>query len=424
MLYPHQVKALDQTRGKDRVAYYLDMGLGKTFVGTEKMNELRQTENLVVCQKSKINDWMDHLTEHCTCPIFDLTKHLDDYLKAAGRKIGVINYDLVWRRPELANFTGALMLDESSEIQNEKAKRTKFILKMKPSAVILLSGTPVGGKYENLWSQLWLLGYNIKKPVYDSMYVNFYTMELGSGQFVKLVNKKTPYKNVERLKSKLREHGAIFQKTEEVFDLPTQNFQNVKVGTPKGYKKFLKEDFVLVQGDELVGDCSLTRLLNCRKLCGIYSKEKQDALKDLLNSTNDRLVIFYNFNRELELLKEICKDRPISEVNGSVKDLTAYETEEDSVTLVQYQAGAKGLNLQKANKIVYYTLPLSSENFEQSKKRIHRIGQNRPCYYYILLCQDTVEEDILDALKRKQDFTDDLFKEVTSGRRKKVRKQN
>lgn len=58
----------------------------------------------------------------------------------------------------------------------------------------------------------------------------------------------------------------------------------------------------------------------------------------------------------------------ISEVNGAVKDLAAYETEDNSVTLVQYQAGAMGLNLQKANKIVYFTLTDKSELFEQSKR--------------------------------------------------------
>lgn len=421
MLYHHQVTILDETDELNRVAYYMDMGLGKTFVGTEKMNRLNCKNNLVVCQKSKIKDWIDHLNQYSRFKVYDLTKHLKDYLEYDGQKVGVINYDLVWRRPELSGFDGCLMLDESSEIQNDKAKRTKFILKLKPTGVILLSGTPVGGRYENLWSQLHLLGYDISKSAYDSMYVNFYTLELPTGQYVKMIDKKTPYKNVERLKRKLREHGAVFQKTEEVFDLPDQNFQTVRVGTPKGYKKFLKEDYLMIGNDELVADCSLTKLLGCRKLCGIYSKEKQEAMKDLLNSTNDRLVIFYNFNAELELLKEICKDRPISEVNGHLRDLNAFENEDNSVTLVQYQAGAKGLNLQKANKIVYFTLPLSSENFEQSKKRIHRIGQDKPCYYYILECAGTIEEDILESLHRKQDFTDDLFREVIeSGRRKKL----
>ena len=97
--------------------------------------------------------------------------------------------------------------------------------------------------------------------------------------------------------------------------------------------------------------------------------------------------------------------------NGEIKDLKAYEESEDSVTIVQYQAGAMGLNLQKANKIIYFTLTDKSELFEQSKKRIHRIGQEQPCFYYILMCKGSVEEIILKTLEMRKDFTDELFNE-------------
>ena len=93
-----------------------------------------------------------------------------------------------------------------------------------------------------------------------------------------------------------------------------------------------------------------------------------------------------------------------------VKDLTAYETESYSVTLVQYQAGAMGLNLQKSNKIVYFSLTEESELFEQSKKRIHRIGQEKPCFYYLLICKNSIEDlEILPTLNVRKELTDDLF---------------
>lgn len=78
---------------------------------------------------------------------------------------------------------------------------------------------------------------------------------------------------------------------------------------------------------------------------------------------------------------------------------------------VQYQAGAMGLNLQKANKVIYFTLPQSSELFEQSKKRVHRIGQKNRCFYYYMMCSNSVEEVILETLNQRKDFTDELFKE-------------
>ena len=111
-------------------------------------------------------------------------------------------------------------------------------------------------------------------------------------------------------------------------------------------------------------------------------------------------------------MKEIVEglEKPISVINGSTKDLTAYDQESNSVTFVQYQAGAMGLNLQKSNKIIYFTLPQSSEHFEQSMKRIHRIGQKNNCFYYLLMVKNSVEEDILQTLKMRKDYDDELFK--------------
>lgn len=85
-------------------------------------------------------------------------------------------------------------------------------------------------------------------------------------------------------------------------------------------------------------------------------------------------------------------EKPYSIINGEIKDLKAYQENDDSVTIVQYQAGAMGLNLQQANKIIYFTLPLSSELFEQSRKRIHRIGQDKTCFYYYLITKGSIEE--------------------------------
>lgn len=420
-LYPHQIEALKDTEGFQNVAYFYDMGLGKTYLGSEAMIRYGCMNNLIVCQKSKIQDWIQHFIDNYPdYHVLDLTckqslMAFNSWSNANMKVVGVINYEMAWRRKDLLklkNFT--LMLDESSLIQNTSAKQTKFILKMNPSHVILLSGTPVGGKYENLWSQVHLLGWDISHKLYDKQYVNWETLTIGgSRKFVKTVNKDDPYKNVERLKQKMREHGAVFKKTEEVIDLPDQVFTEVRVQKPKEYRRFMKYRIITIEDHELIGDTSLTKLLYSRQICSQYNSHKLEAFRNLIESTNDRLIVFYSFNDELDKLKNICQElnRPTSEVNGHVKDLTAYEQENNSVTFCQYQSASKGLNLQKANKIIYFSLPLSSENFEQSKKRIHRIGQDQTCFYWIMITNGTVEEKILQTLKSKKDFTDELFRQ-------------
>lgn len=419
-LYAHQEAALNRTVNMNRVAYFHDMGTGKTFTGSEKMIHLGSNLNLIVCQKSKVDDWRNHFADHYKYDIsaYDLTKKAqwnDFWENPCGfrRRVGIINYDLLWRKKELLNLKDfTLMLDESSLIQNRKSNRCKFILKMNPANVILLSGSPVGGKYENLWSQVHLLGWDISERTYNTHYVNWKKINIG-GMIHKIVDKKDPYKNVDRLKQKMREHGCDFLKTEEVFDLPEQNFIHVNVPTTKEYRKFKKDKLVTVNGIEFVGDSILSDRLYQRQLCTAYNPNKIEAFKDLLESTQDRLIVFYQFNCELEALKAVCEwsQRPVAVVNGSVKDLTAYEEESNSVTLVQYQSGAMGLNLQKANKIIYFSLTESAEIWMQAHKRINRIGQNRPCFYYILKCENSIEELILDCLERGVDFTNELFKE-------------
>lgn len=423
-LFPHQSKALDETKDFKRVAYYLDMGLGKTFVGGEKAKQLDKPL-LVICQKSKIEDWVQHLVDIAGYDTFDLTdkKEMEFFMQVlngdpetANKTAGVINYDLVFRRSYFAHIAGfTLMLDESSIIQNEAAKRSKFILKMQPENVILLSGTPTAGKYEKLWSQLRLLGWNISKDLFYKQYVETEWIEDHNSGF--RIPHVVGYKNVDRLKKKLAEHGAIFMKSEEVFDLPEQMMIPIHSKPTKEYRKFMRDAVITIEGREFIGDTILSKRIYSRMMCSYLNRERVAAFKDLVQSTEDRLIVFYNFNEELNTMQAALAEleRPFSVVNGETKDLTAYEEHGDSITFVQYQAGAMGLNLQKANKIIYFSLTDRSELFEQSKKRIHRIGQEKPCFYYLMICPGTVEEDILHTLELRKDYTDELFKKYQEG---------
>lgn len=407
-LYPHQQKALDITKSRNRVAYYLDMGLGKTFVATEKAKQLGNNIILIVCQKSKLEDWKAHYEEYYTEYTPIIYKNILQTIEP--NTVVIINYELLTKREELKqlkNFT--LILDESSYIKNEKAKRSKFILSMKPHNVILLSGTPTGGKYEELYSQIRLLGWNISKTQYWNDYIDFILCNIGGRKFKKIIG----YKNIDTLKTKLREYGAVFMKTEEVFELPEIFNSVIRIKNIPKYKEFNKNRVVEVEDTELVGDTSLTKMLYLRQLAALYNKNKYDMLKELFVSTEDRIIIFYNFTEEYLRLKEVCKElhKPVSVINGDKRNLEAYENNDDAVVLIQYQAGAMGLNLQKSNKIIYFSLPLSSELFEQSKKRTHRIGQSRACSYYYLITEKSIEEKIFDTLKMRKDFTERLFEE-------------
>lgn len=422
-LFDYQQRALEHVAGKTHCAFYHDMGLGKTYTGSEKLRSLKFRVNLVVCQKSKINDWIEHFkSNYPEWNVYDLTNKVESTFYYWGAidpqenyredqpQVGVINYDLVWRRNGLLDLEGfAVMFDESSLLQNPTSKRTKFSMRIaeKASAVVLLSGTPTDGKYEQLWTQMHMLGWKISHGMFWQHYVDF-EWDTSEGFPIKKVK---GYKNEDRLVKKMKSCGCDFLKTEEVLELPEQRFVTVKVRWTREYANFARDGIVEVEGKEFVGDSTFADMLNRRLLAGAYSRNKLNAFADVLDSTNDRMVVFYNFNDELSELKKIAegKNRLYSEVNGSAHDLTLFEENDNAIVFVQYQAGAMGLNLQAAHYAVYFSPPLMSSLFEQSKKRIHRVGQDLPCTYYMLVSDKTIEQQIYATLAKRKDYTEQLF---------------
>lgn len=413
-LYQHQKDVLQQTEKYNKVAYYLDMGLGKTYCGSYKATSFNKPI-LIICPKSLIPQWIEHFNNvHGEWGTYDLTKkkRLEEFMGVERiNKVGIINYESAWRKPDLLKLRDfTLMLDESQAIANNTSKQTKGVLKLKFDNLILLSGTPCSNaRYDKLYTQLKMLGLHMNKRSYEDRYCNFFEMEKSGIKF-RILSKTNPYKNVDELKQVMRDLGCVFMRTDEVLDLPEQRFINVWVQPSKYYKTFVKDGYVDCGDTEYISSSPATDMLYARQLCN--SKEKLEMVKTLIEGTEDRVIIFYNFNCELELLQQLVQKlkRPISYVNGSVKNLNCYNNNSDSVTLVQYQSGSSGVNLQKANKMIYYSPPIKSDFFEQSKKRIHRIGQDNKCTYWKLITNNSIELNIYNTLAKKQDYNEELFK--------------
>lgn len=414
-LFKYQEEALERVHGKRRCAFYHDMGLGKTFTGATKLIGMGCMVNLVVCQKSKIGDWLDHLRDVEHVKAYDLTTGDAAMFRELAvfnspfQIFGVVNYDLLFRRDWSYLNDYGLMFDESSLLQNKSSKRTKAAMRLSDGAdaLVLLSGTPTDGKYERLWSQLHMLGWQIDEKLFWRQYVETETtMDEGFP-----VTKVVGYKNEERLVRKMRQCGCDFLKTEDVLDLPEQTFVRVAVPVSKEYREFARKHVVEAFGREFVGDTVFGDMTAKRMLAGAYSEAKAGAFGDILDSTSRRLVVFYNFDCELEAIEAELdrRGRPWSLLSGKSHELESFRQCGDGVAIVQYQAGAMGVNLQEANVCVYFSPPLASSLFEQSKKRIHRVGQDEPCTYYMLKSRGTIEEKIYSTLAKRQDYTERLF---------------
>lgn len=421
-LYPSQQAILDEVKDKNRVSFYLGVGSGKTWIGGEKLMSFGTSWNLIVCQRSQVEYWVNHFhTHYPEVTVTDLTKIAKMSLGHLRPGVMVINYELAFRRElllTLRNFS--LMLDESSLIQNMQAKRTKFILKLKPDNVVLLSGTPVSGgqldkdegliygRYENLISQLHLLGWKISKKSFWERYVNWELRQYGEVRVQEVVS----YKNIKELNSMLKTLGCVFRRTEDIVELPDFDEQTIYVSKIPAYNKMQRNGIVQIDDEELIGDLPMTKWLRLRQICAHHTKEKASVLADLLESLeNERVVIFYTFIPELEVIKNVVGDsRPFYQINGQVKDWDekAWNSPENSNAVVacQYNSGSRGHNMQAACHTIYMSVTDRAEYFDQSRGRIRRNGQkaDRVMYYHIV-CKGTVEEKQLASVRAGVDYT-------------------
>lgn len=411
MLYKYQHDIIDNLKPYNKCALYLEAGCGKTHTSSHKAVSYN-VPIIVVAPKAVIPQWFEHFKDnHPEWLLYDLSKkqQLADFVHAeAQNRCGIITYGLVWRRPELLKMKGyTLILDESHNICNPTSKQSKGVMKLKYDNLILLSGTPNGGSYEKLYTQMKMLGYKPNKKQFEDRYCNMFTMETGGVKF-KVLSKTKPYKNLDELNRILRDDlHCVFLKTNDVHELPEQRFIDVPIAVSKEYQKFLKDDYIDLGDREYIAGSPTDKLLYSRYLCGVDNKNKLDVLTTLLEGIEDRVIIFYNFKIEHDVLTKICK-KPVFTCDGSVKEIDKFKSIDNSVLLVQYQAGATGLNLQFCNKVIYFSPTLSSNLYEQSKARTWRIGQNNKCTYWLLTCG--VERDIMYSLDTQQDYTLKLFK--------------
>lgn len=213
---------------------------------------------------------------------------------------------------------------------------------------------------------------------------------------------------------KLKEMWAIISYAPDTSqmarELPSEIHKVVPFKAPVAYSKVLRTR-VSVEGDMLDTSGALTSEL--RRMC--LTKDKQQWLGDFVENLGTGAVMFYNFIATGNLVEELLKKKlpkgaKIWRIDGLHHDIPTAETiGKHDIVLCQWQSGSEALNLQFLNYWVSIEPHYSYSTSIQARGRIKRIGQKRTMYYFYLVTDNTIEQDIMKCLKGKSDFSEDVW---------------
>lgn len=412
-------------------------GTGKTIPSLCRILDLLKSgkiENaLVVAPKSAIGAWERDI---------ELFDDLDQEILKDG--ITLINYDKVWRGDKKSPYYkkfGCIILDEAHLIKNRTSRRSKFLLKIACMAEYryILTGTPISnGQLENIWSLYCFLDpYMERGYPYSRIFGGSYKTFQDRYCILNMYHKPSSYIHVHELQDIINEHSYRVKKV-DCLDLPEKlpdEIIKVDCAEKTLYKKLSTESAILEY--EILAENPLSRLVKLRQLCSGHIKlesgemlevknEKLSILQELIEGYEDdkKLVIFAEFKYSISQISALLRRLKIKHVvlDGDQKNKQIWRDFQSDKTIrvivCQYQTASAGIDLFASDTVIYYEPTLRSNTLEQSRDRIHRTGQHRPCSYIHLLTKGTVETDIYRALAGYSDFSERIFVEYMEGYRK------
>lgn len=442
ILYDYQKQIVDRLKQNNVAGLFTDTGTGKSYMSIalyqDKLFSGKVKKCLVICLKGKISEWVEDFKKFQP---FDRIIELDGKKKSkqalmtGNWDVAIINFERTWRTKELLTYIDKdcmIIIDESHKINTPDTKQGKFIslLGQNTDYKLILTATPMGNGYIDLYNQFYFLG--LLKMGYDTFKEKFCVFRIKFIPGLRPFQEIARYINVDILEKLLADYCVFYERKVDNDLIPSTI--EVKVKLDKQYNKIAR---TRVYEDLAFDNVSNLRLC-LKSLCSgsvigkplisdgtgankVYqlNKNKIEWVKTFLETFNERVVIFYNYNHQVEqLYEEISKmKRPVARYNSKHKEKDLYLEKDNCVMLCQYKSGGTGIDwLKKGYVGIFYSLPDSYIEFYQAKGRLFRNGQTKKPLFYVLLSEGSKSVDLINykALKNKQDFTDDVFKRVFS----------
>jgi len=461
--YKHQLTALEKSWNKETYAYFMEMGTGKTKVLIDNMSMLYDKGKvdgaLIIAPKGVVGTWYNqelptHLPKHIENVTVlwqsNITKKQEEKLESlfeieTALHILIMNVEAlstdkgVKFAAKFLNSHKVLMaIDESTTIKTPTAKRTKNIVDLGTKAKYrrIMTGSPVTKNPLDLFTQCefldtWLLNFT-SYYAFRNRYAEMKTLHM-HGRQIQVVN---GFKNLGELSDKLKNFSYRVLK-EDCLDLPDKIYMKRQIKLTKEqqkvYDQMKKEALAFFNGKRVTTVSALTQLMRLHQItCGHFTSDdgstqviknnRINELMDVLDEIEGKAIIWAHYQHDIaSIIKEVEKVHGPSSI-VDYYGLTPQEERQPNIKKFQEDprcrfmvgtpsTGGYGITLTAANTVIYYSNGYDLEKRLQSEDRAHRIGQKKSVTYVDLICEETVDEKIVKALRKKINIASEVLGE-------------
>lgn len=433
--FPHQVEAITYITNHDLISLFDEQGLGKTKIVIDSLcNNMNQgiiDGALIICKKHLLFNWKEEIETHSHLKYIELRGSPNEKgIKFMGySNFYLINYEsVIGEISRLQMFLSirkmAIVLDESHKIKNPYSKTTESIFALKDYAKkrIIISGTPVANKPEDIWSQFFFLddGHLLGEDFHE--FKNEFSIDMRDGIIADQEEKLGKLQN-------LISANSIRRLKQDVLELPDKIFIDKYVelvGDQKEKYNQLRDELYIeitdISGEKIIDESDeiLKKLLRLAQLASnpllidkAYTETPVkfpviDALVEEIMAKSEKVIIWSCFVENIKILYKRYKrfgslmlygDIPIEKRGEIVKQ---FKNNSDFRVLVANPAAAKeGLTLTAANNAIYLDRNFNLVDYLQSQDRIHRITQTKECKIYKIIASNTIDEYIDVIIDKK-----------------------
>ena len=478
--FNHQLQALGCSWDKTNFAYFMEMGTGKSKVLIDNIAMLYDAGKInaavIIAPKGVYRNWErlelpahlpDHIPTRVTTWVAPSSRKKEDeenlkklFTTFDGLDIFLMNVEALAHLPSvqfldkyLLTTRSLMAIDESTTIKSTTAKRTKNILKICKLAEYrrILTGSPVTKNPLDLYSQCHfldedLLGFS-SYYAYKSRYAIEVKRHTSTHAFPHIVG----FRNLDELSVKLGTFSFRVLK-EDCLDLPAKLYQpryiEMTVEQQKAYNDLSTFAITQLENETLSVTNTMTMLLRLHQItCGYLPTDdgqqiplKNNRLSEMLDAIEEvegKIIIWANYRKSIfdiqEALSKKFGEETVVTYFGDTKDkdrqdiVKNFQDPESPVRffVANQQTGGYGLTLTQAHTVIYFSNNYDLEKRIQSEDRAHRIGQKNNVTYIDLICEKSVDENIVNSLRNKIDLASQSLGEklkewLIEGKKKKT----